>query len=137
MRALIPLLLLLAACGPSRTTKFPVERLRNIDGAWHRTIKGKEVRMETVGSDLRIQHGPLNFKILNVPEFDGSYTYYTFEIRSKDFNLFHSPKGLTVRYRGQQHHWHPQDLPADLLIVVDGIDLRLEGLDRDPWRLGS
>jgi len=133
MRALIPFLLLIAACGPSRTTKFPVERLRGIDGAWHRVVRGKEIHMETIGKDLRIQHGPLNFKILNVAEFDGSYTYYTFEIVSKDFNAFHSPKGLSVRYRGQFHHWEPQDLPKDVLLVIDGIDLRHEGLKRGPW----
>jgi len=133
MRTLVPLLLLLAACGPSRTTKFKVERMRGIDGAWHRVVKGKEIRMETRGSELRIQHGPLNFKILNVPEFDGYYTYYTFEIISAGFNLFHSPKGLTVRYKNQFHHWEPTDLPKDLLIVIDGIDMRLEGIERGPW----
>ena len=130
MRALIPLLVLLAACGPSRSVRFKIERMRGIDGAWERRIKGKEIRIESFGDDVRIQHGPLNFKILNVPEFNGSYSYYTFEIRAEGFKAFHSPKGLTVKYHGQSHHWHPEDLPADLLIVIDGLDLRLEGLER-------
>ena len=130
MRALIPALLILAACGISRTTRFKVERIRGIDGAWHRVIKGKEIRIETVGNDVRIQHGDLNFKILNVPEFDGSYSYYTCEIQSAGFNAFYSPKGLTVKYQQQFHHFDPTDLPTDLLIVIDGMDLRLEGLER-------
>jgi len=131
MRALIPVLLILAACGTSKSARFKVERLRGMDGAWFRTIKGKQIRIETVGNDVRVQHGELNYLILNVPEFMGSYSYHTFEIQGDRFKAFHSPKGLTVKYRGQTHHWHPEDLPVDLLIVIDGLDLRLEGLERE------
>ena len=81
MRALPLLILLIAACGPSRTTKFRLEPMRGVGGAWQRVIKGKEIRIETQGKDLRVRHGPHNFKLLNVGEFEGDYTYYTFEIR--------------------------------------------------------
>jgi hypothetical protein len=131
MRNVLPILILLASCGIPRTAKFPVERVRGIDGAWMRVIKGKEIRMEATGDDLRVQHGALNFRIVDMPEFQGSYSYYTFEIVSADFNVFYSPKGLTVRYRNEFHHWEPPDLPTDVLIVIDGVDLRLEGLERD------
>ena len=108
-----------SSTGTPRSARFKVERVRGLDGAWHRVIHGKEIRIETVGNDVRNQHGPLNFKILNVPEFDGSYSYYTFEIRTTDFKAFHSPKGLTVQYQRQYHHFHPNDLPTDYLIVIE------------------
>ena len=133
MRALPLLFLLLAACGPSRTTKFRLEPMRGVGGAWQRVIKGKEIRIETQGKNLRVRHGPHNFKLMNVGEFDGDYTYSTFEIRGGMFNVFYSPKGLTVRYMNRFHHWEPTDLPTDLLIVIDGVDMRLEGIAVEPW----
>jgi hypothetical protein len=36
-----------------------------------------------------------------------------------------------VRYQGKFRHWEPTDLPTGVRIVIDGIDLRIEGLEAE------
>ena len=131
---LAPLLLLalLAGCSAAKRHVYPVQKMRGTDGAWQRVIAGKEVRITCEGRNVRIQHGGHHIVLLNVPDgFRGKYSFYTVEITSEDFNAFYSPKGLTVRYKDELRHWEPEDLPAGMKIVVDGVDLRYEGLETD------
>ena len=128
----IILLTLLVSCSAAKKQMYPIQKMRGTDGAWQRVIAGKEVRISCEGRNIRIQHGGIHIVLLNVPdEFRGFYTFYTVEITSDNFNAFYSPKGLTVRYNQKLQHWEPADLPAGVKIVVDGVDLRYEGLETD------
>ena len=40
-------------------------------------------------------------------------------------------KGLTVRHQGKFRHWEPTDLPTGVRLVIDGVDMRIEGLEAD------
>ncbi len=134
MRTVAPILLLtlLVSCSAAKKQMYPIQKMRGTDGAWQRVISGKEVRISYEGRNIRIQHGGIHIVMLNVPdEFRGQYGYYTVEITSDTFNAFYSPKGLTVRYKQKLQHWDPSDLPAGVKIVVDGVDLRYEGLETD------
>ena len=134
MRLVLPILLAAACagCGGAKRQMYPIQKMRGTDGAWGRTISGKDVRVSCEGRNVRIVHGAHTIVLLNVPdEFRGKYTYYTVEITSDNFNAFYSPKGLTVKYGKALRHWEPEELPTGVKIVVDGVDMRLEGLQTD------
>lgn len=131
MRVPLPLLILaLVACGTAKRTLYPFEREYGLGGGgWSRTIRGKEVRIEAEGDRLRVRHGARTFEFRNVRAFEGTYSFYTFEIKGDTMNAFYSPKGLTVKRGSAFHHWKPEELPTGVKIVVEGVDIRYEGLE--------
>ena len=131
MRVLLPLLLpALLACGSAKKVLYPFDREYGLaGGGWSRTIKDKQVEILAEGDTLRVRHGAHTFEFLNVHAFKGIYSYYTFEIKGDTMNAFFSPKGLTVKRGKQFHHWKPEELPAGVKIVVEGVDIRYEGLE--------
>ncbi|MHC4407866.1 MAG: hypothetical protein ACYS0F_02550 [Planctomycetota bacterium] len=121
---------LLAACGSAKKTLYPFEREYGFGGGgWTRRIKGKEIEIHAEGSTVRIRHGGYHFEFLNIRSFQGTYSFYTFEIRGDTMNAFYSPKGLSVKRREKQHHWKPEELPTGVKIVIEGVDIRYEALE--------
>jgi len=131
MRRLLLLLVLLAlpACSTAKRTLYPFEREWGMEGGgWTRTIKGREIRIFAEGSTVRIRHDRHHFEFLNVRSFKGTYSYSTFELQGDTMNAFYSPKGLTVKRGRNFRHWKPEELPEGVRIVVEGVDIRYEGL---------
>ena len=132
MRALVLLapIVLLLACGGSKKVLYPFDREHGfVGGGWSRTISGKEIRIQAEGSTLRVRHGPHTFEFLNIRSFEGIYSFYTFEIKGDKMNAFFSPVGLTLKKRELTSHWKPEQLPEGVKIVVEGVDIRYEGLE--------
>ena len=131
MRLALPLLIAtLVACSSAKKILYPFEREYGLGGGgWSRTIKDREVRIQAEGDTVRVRHGAHTFEFLNIQAFKGTYSYYTFEIQGDTMNAFYSPRGLTVKRGKAFHHWKPEELPAGVKIVVEGVDIRYEGLE--------
>ena len=131
MRVFLVLLIpLLSACGASKRALYPFQREHGFGGGgWSRTISGKEISIQAEGTTLRVRHGPHTFEVLNIRSFEGTYGFHTFEIKGDKMNAFYSPEGLTVKKRGAFKHWKPEELPHGVKIVIEGLDIRYEGLE--------
>ncbi|MEM8884191.1 MAG: hypothetical protein AAGD14_08995 [Planctomycetota bacterium] len=128
--AAVSCLVLLVACGGKRV-QYPIERSsKSGDGGWARTVNGKEIEMRVKNQRLRVRHGAHHFEFRGIGSFKGHYSFHDFEVKSDKRLIFYNPNGLTVRAAGNFRHWKPEELPADVLIVVDGLDMRYEGLTR-------
>ena len=128
MRAIV-LCFLLIGCGSAKRTLYPFDREYGFEGGgWTRRIQGKEIEIRAEGSTVTIRHGGHSFQFLNVRSFKGTYSFYTFEIKGDTMNAFYSPKGMTVKRREKFNHWKPEQLPTGVMIVVEGVDIRYEGL---------
>lgn len=132
MRMALCCLIALVACNVSRQYEWDIQReVGHKAAGWHREIDGKLIHIETVGDDVLVQHGKYAFLFKDMPSFEGRYTYYTFNLLGSRVNAFFSPEGLTVRYQGGFEHWELDRLPANVKIVISGLDIRYEGLDAE------